>query len=97
MKIFEIIPAIIIQFLIGNTFAGVGLLLWGITAVGLVDNFLGPRLVGRGMQLHPLAVFIAVLGGLSFFGPLGFLLGPLALSICLAFIDIYFSLKNKIS
>ena len=76
-----------------------GLLVWGFTAVGLVDNFLGPKLVGRGMKLHPLAVFLAVLGGLAFFGPLGFLLGPLFMSVCLALVDIYFSLKirnNKI-
>lgn len=90
-----IIPAIIFLFLTGNTFGGVGLLVWGVTAVGLVDNFLGPKLVGRGMQLHPLAVFIAVLGGLVFFGPLGFLLGPLAMSVCLALFDIYSSLKLK--
>jgi len=90
-----ILPAIIFLFLTGNTFGGFGLLAWGLIAVGLVDNFLGPKLVGRGMQLHPLAVFIAVLGGLAFFGPLGFLLGPLAISVCLALIDIYFSLKDK--
>jgi len=90
-----IMPAIIFLFLTGNTVGGLGLLIWGLTAVGLIDNFLGPKLVGRGMQLHPLAVFLAVLGGLAFLGPLGFLLGPLTMSICLALIDIYFSLKNK--
>lgn len=90
-----ITPAIIFLFVTGNTFGGVGLLVWGVTAVGLVDNFLGPRLVGRGMQLHPLAVFIAVLGGMAFFGPLGFLLGPLAMSVCIALIDIYSALKSQ--
>lgn len=90
-----ITPAIIFLFLTGNTFGGIGLLIWGVTAVGLVDNFLGPKLVGRGMQLHPLVVFIAILGGMAFFGPLGFLLGPLAMSVCLALIDIYSSLKVR--
>jgi predicted PurR-regulated permease PerM len=90
-----ITPAIIFLFLTGNTFGGVGLLVWGVTAVGLIDNFLGPKLVGRGMQLHPLAVFIAVLGGMAFFGPLGFILGPLAMSVCMALIDIYASLKAR--
>lgn len=90
-----IAPAIIFLFFTNNTFGGIGLLVWGITAVGLIDNLLGPRLVGRGMQLHPLAVFIAVLGGLAFFGPLGFLLGPLAMSVCMALIDIYISLKMR--
>jgi predicted PurR-regulated permease PerM len=88
-----ITPAIIFLFLTGNTFGGVGLLIWGVIAVGLVDHILGPRLVGRGMQLHSLAVFISVLGGMAFFGPLGFLLGPLAVSVCMALVDIYTSVK----
>ena len=92
-----IAPAIIFLFVTGNTFGGIGLLVWGVTAVGLVDNFLGPRLVGRGMRLHPLAVFIAVLGGMAFFGPLGFLLGPLIVSVFLALVDIYFSLKARVN
>lgn len=90
-----IIPAIIFLFITGNNFGGFGLLIWGGVAVGLIDNFLGPKLVGRGMQLHPLAVFIAVLGGLVFFGPLGFLLGPLTVSVSMALIDIYTSLKAR--
>jgi predicted PurR-regulated permease PerM len=89
-----IFPAIIFLFVTDNSFGGFGLLAWGILAVGLIDNFLSPRLVGRGMKLHPLLVFISVLGGLAFFGPLGFLLGPLAVSVFLALIDIYFSIKK---
>lgn len=90
-----LVPAIFYLLLTGHTLAGLGLLAWGLTAVGLIDNLLGPKLIGRGMHLHPLIVFLAVLGGLSFFGPLGFLLGPLAISLCLALIDIYLSLKTS--
>lgn len=89
------IPAVLFLFFTGNTFGAAGLLIWGFLAVGLIDNILGPKLVSRGMQLHPLVVFLSVLGGLAFFGPLGFLLGPLAMSICLALIEIYFSLKKQ--
>lgn len=89
-----LVPAIFYLLLTGHTLAGLGLLAWGLTAVGLIDNLLGPKLIGRGMHLHPLVVFLAVLGGLAFFGPLGFLLGPLAISLCLALIDIYLSLKT---
>ncbi len=90
-----IAPAVVFLFLAGNTFGGAGLLVWGLIIVGLVDNFLGPKLIGHGMQLHPLAVFLAVLGGLAFFGPLGFLLGPLSMSVCMALIDIHSSLKTR--
>lgn len=90
-----IAPAIIFLFVTGNNFGGIGLLIWGVLAVGMIDNFLGPKLMGHGMRMHPLIVFLAVLGGLAFFGPLGFLLGPLAMSLCLALIEIYFSLKAR--
>ncbi len=86
-----LIPAIIFLFLSGNTLSALGLLAWGVTAVGLIDNFLGPKLVGRGMQMHPLIVFLSVIGGIIFFGPIGFLLGPLTASLLFALLDIYSS------
>ena len=88
-------PAILFLFLKGEVFSGVGLIAWGVGAVGLVDNFLGPKLVGRGMQLHPLIILLSALGGIGFFGPIGFLLGPLAVSLLFSLLDIYFSLMIK--
>lgn len=54
----------------------IGLLIWGICAVGLVDNFLGPILIERGVQIHPFIILLSVLGGIAFFGPIGFVAGP---------------------
>lgn len=85
-----LLPAILYLFFGGKTLFAVGLLLWGATAVGLVDNFLGPKLVGRGTRLHPFLVLLSILGGISLFGPLGFLLGPLVLSLLFVFLEIYF-------
>jgi len=90
-----LIPGIAFLFIVGNMFGGFGLLIWGMFAVGFIDNLLSPRLVGKGMKLHPLLVFLSVLGGLAFFGPLGFLLGPITVSVFLALIEIYFSLKTQ--
>ncbi len=90
-----LIPGVLYLFFTGSTQASAGLAIWGVVAVGLVDNFLGPKIIGRGIQLHPLAAFLAVLGGLALFGPLGFLLGPLAVSLFLALLEIYFSLRHK--
>jgi predicted PurR-regulated permease PerM len=86
-------PAIVFLFFTGNTIAGFGLLAWAVGAVGFIDNFLGPKLVGRGAKLHPLLVLLAVLGGIIFFGPIGIILGPLTVSFLLALVDIH--LKNK--
>lgn len=91
-----LIPAIIFLFINGQIFSAVGLVLWGILVVGLIDNFLGPKLISKGMQLHPLLVLFSVLGGMIFFGPIGFILGPIVLSLLFALLDIYFYVaENK--
>lgn len=88
------IPAVIFLFLNSKASFAVGLLTWG-TIVGLIDNFLRPKLVERGMQLHPLIIFLSVFGGIGFFGPIGFLLGPLTMSLFFALLEIYTSLKSR--
>ncbi len=90
-----ILPAILYLFLNNQIFQAAGLAIWGMVVVGLIDNFLGPKLVGRGMKLHPLLVLLSVLGGAVLFGPIGFLLGPLVLSLFFALFNIYFSLVKK--
>ena len=39
--------------------------------------------------MHPLLVFFATLGGLSFFGLLGFIIGPIIVALFLALAEIY--------
>jgi predicted PurR-regulated permease PerM len=84
-----LIPIIIFLFATEQFWPGVGLSLWGALAVGLIDNLLGPMLIGRGAKIHPLFVLFAVLGGLTLYGPLGLLLGPLTISLLFALLDIY--------
>ena len=90
-----LLPAILYLYLSGETLSAVGLLFWGMTAVGLVDNFLGPKLASRGMRLHQFLILLSILGGISFFGPLGFLLGPLILSLLFALLEIYFAVSKE--
>ena len=92
-----LIPAIIYVFFTGNIFLAIGLLIWGIAIVGPVDGLLRPILIGRGIKIHPLIIFLSVIGGIIFFGPIGFLLGPLTVSLLFAFLDIYISMRDKIS
>lgn len=89
-----LIPGIAYLFVIGQTAPALGLLVWSFIAVGLVDNFLGPKLVGRGMRLHPLVVLLSVFGGLAFFGPAGIFLGPLCTSLFFALLSIYQHVKK---
>jgi predicted PurR-regulated permease PerM len=66
------------------SFAWLGQVIWGVVAVGLIDNFLGPLVINKGIQIHPLFILLSVIGGISVFGPEGFLFGPLVLSIFIA-------------
>lgn len=84
-----LIPVIIFMFLTGPLLNAIGMLAWGALAVGLVDNFLGPILIGRGARIHPLFILFSVLGGLAVFGPVGFLAGPLIVSLLFSLFDIY--------
>src|SRR3989344_4486389 len=89
------IPTVIFMFLTGNPGSALGLAIWGVLAVGLVDNFLGPQLIGSGVKLNPLLILLSVLGGLTFFGPIGIFLGPLSLSLLFAFLSIYSEISKR--
>jgi predicted PurR-regulated permease PerM len=76
--------------IIGESYgSALGVAVWGVVIVGLVDNFLGPYLISRGATMHPFLVLIAALGGLASFGPVGFVLGPVIMSFMIALIEIY--------
>lgn len=83
------IPAAIYLFAQGSIISTIGILLWGFFIAGGVDNFVRPKLIERGIDIHPFLILLSVLGGLQLFGPVGFLLGPLVLSFLFALIDLY--------
>jgi predicted PurR-regulated permease PerM len=90
-------PAIIYLFVIGDTVPAIGLLIWSALVVGLVDNILGPYLIGRKSNMHPFIILLSVLGGIVVFGPLGFIVGPVIVALFLVLLEIYdqYILKEK--
>lgn len=86
------VPAVLYLVFVGHVPQAIGLIVWGATAVGLIDNVLMPKLVGRGVAVHPVLIIFSVFGGLAFFGPLGFFLGPLVMSMLLVLGHIYSTL-----
>lgn len=65
------------------------LVVWGAVAVGLVDNILAPYFYSRGTEIHALILLFSILGGLSLFGAIGFIVGPLVATITITLIDLY--------
>lgn len=83
------LPAAIYLLVTGDIWPGVGMILWGLFAVGLIDNVLRPIVVGGAAQLPTALLFLGVLGGLQVYGVLGGLISPLLIAGVIAFARIY--------
>jgi predicted PurR-regulated permease PerM len=84
-----VIPAILYLFAQSSVGAAIGLAVWGLVIVGLVDNFVLPRLVSKGFSVHQVFILFSIFGGILYFGPVGALLGPLVIALLFALIEIY--------
>jgi predicted PurR-regulated permease PerM len=82
-------PAAIVLIMQGRPAAGVMLIAWGVIVVGSVDNFIRPLIYRRFSAIHPLITLIGAIAGVSVFGLLGLLIGPLALSYFFELIRMY--------
>lgn len=74
-------PAAVYLLSIGQTAMGIGMIVWGVLVISSVDNIVKPLIIGKESALHPLLAFLGVLGGLIAFGIMGFIMGPLVLSL----------------
>ncbi len=83
------IPAAVILAASGHLAKGVALALFCGLVVGSCDNLLRPRLVGKDTQLPELLIFFGTLGGLIFFGVLGFIIGPIVAALFVTIWEIY--------
>jgi predicted PurR-regulated permease PerM len=82
------IPASIWLFYQGQTLAAAGLILWGIL-ITILDHILRPWLIGSEAKLPIFWLFFTTIGGLKVYGFLGIFLGPIILSLGIAFLAIY--------
>jgi predicted PurR-regulated permease PerM len=78
------LPAAAVLFIQGSTGRGVFMLIWGAVLVGTIDNLIRPWVVVARLPVHPLVVFVAMLGGVETFGLMGILFGPVILAVTMA-------------
>jgi predicted PurR-regulated permease PerM len=86
---FAFIGAVIYLYLQGNIMGAIGMMILGSGAVVLVDNILTSYFFGRGLEVSSIFVLFSILGGIVLFGPIGFILGPLVLSVFLSIVRVY--------
>jgi predicted PurR-regulated permease PerM len=73
----------------GDTFGGVGLMLYSAVLVNGLEHVIRPKIIGTVADIHPLVVLLGVVGGLAVFGFIGFILGPLVLSVFITVLTLY--------
>ncbi len=83
------LPGAVYVLLTGATLKGALLAVWGVLLVSLPDNILKPMLIGKKAGLPAFFLFLGILGGLQSYGFVGILLGPLIVTLVVAFIRIY--------
>ena len=81
------LPAAIYLMVAVQLWKGIALLLWGALVVASSDNVVRPLIVRGRVEIHPLLLLFAMLGGLRVFGLLGIFIGPIVLSLAGALFD----------
>jgi predicted PurR-regulated permease PerM len=67
----------------------IALAIWGVVVVGNIDNVIRPMVFRRWAQIHPFITIIGAFAGIQYFGLLGLLIGPLAISYFFELIRMY--------
>lgn len=83
------VPIAIIFFANDDTVRGVIMLIFGFGIIGTVDNILRFTLLKRLGNVHPLTTVFGVIIGLSLFGFIGLIFGPLLISLFMLLLKIY--------
>jgi predicted PurR-regulated permease PerM len=90
------IPAATYFFMNGQLIKGLLLIAAGI-GIAAIDTFLRPLIVGNRTKMPFLIIFFSVIGGIQFFGFIGFILGPLVLALFIAVLDVLGSMNGASS
>lgn len=96
-------PAAVILFLKGMfadssamMYMGAGLFFYGLIVVSSLDNLIRPKLVGDKAKIHPAIILLGIFGGLALLGPIGFVVGPLVLSVASIMVDTYLAADKPV-
>ncbi len=82
------VPWAIFFFLSGSWIRGIILVAGGL-AVGMLDNVLKAILIEGKAEMHTLIVFLAIMGGIGYFGIVGMIFGPIIVALALTFLELY--------
>lgn len=82
-------PAVIALAVGDRWAAAISLAAWGAIVVSSADNVIRPLVYKRWAAIHPMITLVGAFAGIRYFGLLGILIGPLALSYFFELIRMY--------
>jgi predicted PurR-regulated permease PerM len=78
------VPAVGVLFLQGRWVAALVLAVWSVAVVSSADNVVRPLFISGRAQIATLPVFLGLIGGITAFGPIGLVVGPVVVALTLA-------------
>lgn len=88
------IPIGIVRIFMGDIWQGLVIVLGHLIVVTNIDNYLKPKLVPKSARLHPALILLSVFGGISIFGLLGIVIGPVLMVLITSTINVYMATKK---
>jgi predicted PurR-regulated permease PerM len=89
------LPIGVMRILNGDIAGGIVFLAVSGLFISLLDNVIRPLFLKDRIQLHPLIIFFAILGGINVFGFNGLVLGPVVVILFLTVLDLFLT-EHKI-
>lgn len=90
------LPLAIYQFAFVGSWQGIGVALWGFIVIGSVDNIARFVVQKKLADIHPLVTLLGVMLGISLFGFIGVIFGPLLISVFFILFRIYLDEFGKV-
>lgn len=90
------IPFGIGMILFGNVFGGIFVIAWHLVVVTNIDNVLRPILVPRAARLDSALMLLAVFAGITMFGFLGIVIGPVLMIVIVTTISVYLAVYKGV-
>lgn len=84
-----LIPTALMLMISDRMGEGIFLIIFYLLLTLIIDNIAKPKLVGTQVHMHTLLVFLSILGGISVYGILGIIYGPLIITAFLTLSEIY--------
>lgn len=68
---------------------GIGLFLYGLLVISLIDNLLLPKIVHAKAKVNQVLIIVGVIGGASLFGVVGIFIGPILLPLLVTYFETF--------